>query len=213
MPDLLGIDIPSLLAILVILLFGFPVHELSHAWVAYRLGDNTAKYQGRLSLNPLKHLDPLGSIMLLVTQAIGWAKPVPVNPYHLRYGPRVGHAIVSAAGPLSNLLMAAFVAALWRLGVFRGASIGVIEFVQIWVGVNAALFLFNLIPLAPLDGNAVLSGLVGERGAQLLRPLQAYGPFLLMGLLLLSWVSPQLNIFGRYLSQGVGAISRLLLGY
>jgi Zn-dependent protease len=208
----LGIDLPTLLAMLVILLFGFPVHELSHAWVAYRLGDNTAKYQGRLTLNPLAHLDVLGSLMLLVTQAIGWAKPVPVNPYHLRYGPRVGHAIVSAAGPFSNLLMAAFVALLWRLGVFQDPSLFVIQFVRIWVGVNVALFLFNLIPLAPLDGNAVLSGIVGTRGAELLRPLQAYGPFILMGMFLLSWISPQMNFLGRYLGQGVFAISRLLLG-
>jgi Zn-dependent protease len=197
---------------LVILFFGFPIHELSHAWVAYRLGDNTAKYQGRLTLNPLKHLDPLGSIMLLVTQAIGWAKPVPVNPYHLRYGPRVGHALVAAAGPTSNLLMAGFVALLWRLGVFQHPSFFVLQFIRIWVGVNVALFLFNLIPLAPLDGNAVLGGLVGDRGAAMLRPLQAYGPFILMGLLLLGWVSPQLNILGRYLGQGVVSLSRLLLG-
>ena len=101
--------IPSLLAKLVILLVGFPIHELSHAWVAYRLGDNTAKNQGRLTLNPLAHLDPIGSLLLLIS-FIGWAKPVPVNPYRLRYGPRVGHAIVSAAGPISNLLMASLVA-------------------------------------------------------------------------------------------------------
>ncbi|MGE5602222.1 MAG: site-2 protease family protein [Nitrososphaerales archaeon] len=212
MLNILGFDIPTLIALLVILLFGFPVHELSHAWVAYRLGDNTAKYQGRLTFNPLAHLDLLGSLMLLVTQAIGWAKPVPVNPYHLRYGPRVGHAIVSAAGPVSNLLMAAVVAALWRLGVFHNTSYLVIRIVEIWVGVNVALFLFNLIPLAPRDGSAVLSGIIGARAAEILRPIQAYGPFILMGLLLLGWVSPQLNIVGRYLGQGVTALSRLLLG-
>jgi Zn-dependent protease len=210
--DNLGIDLPTLLAMLVILFFGFPVHELAHAWVAYRLGDNTAKSQGRLTLNPLAHLDLLGSLMLLVTQAIGWAKPVPVNPYHLRFGSRVGHAIVSAAGPLSNLLMAAFVALLWRLGIFQDPSLFVIQFVRIWVGVNGALLLFNVIPLAPLDGNSVLRGSVGARGAEILRPLQTYGPFILMGLLLLSWISPQMNFLGRYLGQGVYAISRLLLG-
>ena len=208
----LGMDLPTLFALVVILLFGFPVHELSHAWVAYRLGDYTAKHQGRLTLNPLKHLDPLGSIMLIVSGAIGWAKPVPVNPMRLRYGPRIGHAIVSAAGPVSNLLMATFVAILWRLGVFHNASLFVVQFVQIWVGVNVALFLFNLLPLSPLDGNAVLSGIVGDRGAEMLRPLQVYGPFILMGLFLLSWVSPQLNFLGRYLGQGVATFSRLLLG-
>ncbi len=132
------LDLPTLLAKIVILLVGFPIHELAHAWVAYRLGDNTAKNQGRLTLNPLKHLDPLGSLLLLVS-VIGWAKPVPVNPYHLRYGPRVGHAIVSAAGPLSNLLMAALIAIPWRLGVFEGASPEVARFAIIFVGVNVAL--------------------------------------------------------------------------
>lgn len=204
-------DLPTLLAKLVILLVGFPIHELAHAWVAYRLGDNTAKYQGRLTLNPLKHLDPLGSLLLLVS-VIGWAKPVPVNPYHLRYGPRVGHALVSAAGPVSNLLMAALIAIPWRLGLFEGASPAVVDFAIIFVGVNVALFLFNLIPLAPLDGNGVLRGVVGERIARVLQPLQAYGPLILMVLFMLSWVSPQLNFLGRYLGQGVSSVSRFLLG-
>ena len=205
------LDLPTLLAKLVILLVGFPIHELAHAWVAYRLGDNTAKYQGRLTLNPLKHLDPLGSLLLLVS-VIGWAKPVPVNPYNLRYGPRVGHALVSAAGPASNLLMASLVALPWRLGLFAGASSAVTQFALIFVGVNVALFLFNLIPLAPLDGNSVLRGVVGERVAHVLQPLQRYGPMILMGLFMLSWVSPQLNFLGRYLGQGVTSVSRFLLG-
>ncbi len=109
----------------VILLVAFPVHEFAHALVAYRLGDDTAQQMGRLTLNPLRHLDIFGSLMLIVTQFIGWAKPVPVNPYRLRYGPRVGNAIVAAAGPLSNLLMAIIVAIPYRLGAVRCcASVG-----------------------------------------------------------------------------------------
>ena len=206
-----NLDLPTLLAKIVILLVGFPIHEMAHAWVAYRLGDNTAKDQGRLTLNPLKHLDPIGSLLLLVS-FIGWAKPVPVNPYHLRHGPRVGHAIVSAAGPLSNLLMAALMASAWRLGLFEGASAGVTRFALIFVSVNVALFLFNLIPLAPLDGNSVLSGVVGESAARVLQRLQAYGPILLMGLFMLGWVSPRFDFLGRYLGQGVTTVSRFLLG-
>jgi Zn-dependent protease len=197
--------------LLVILLVGFPIHELSHALVAYRLGDNTAKYQGRLTLNPLAHLDPLGSILLLVAH-IGWAKPVPVNPYHLRFGPRVGHALVAAAGPVSNLVMAALMAIAWRAGAFNGAGSAVREFGLMFIQINVALCLFNLIPLAPLDGSAVLNGLVGDRGAAALRPLQTYGPMILMGLFLLSFVSPQFNFLGQYLSQGVTSVSRFLLG-
>ncbi len=204
-------DIPTLFAKVVILLVGFPIHELAHAWVAYRLGDNTAKYQGRLTLNPLAHLDPLGSLLLLVS-FIGWAKPVPVNPYRLKYGPRVGHAIVAAAGPVSNLLMASLVAIPWRLGAFVNAGPAVQQFALMFVGINVALFLFNLIPLAPLDGNSVLNGVVGQRIAAVLRPLQTYGPFILMGLFLLSWVSPQLNVLGRYLNQGMLSVTRFLLG-
>lgn len=204
-------DIPTLLAKAVILLVGFPIHELAHAWVAYRLGDNTAKNQGRLTLNPLAHLDPLGSLLLLVS-FIGWAKPVPVNPYHLKYGPRVGHAIVAAAGPLSNLLMAALVAIPWRLGAFDNMGAATQQFALMFVGINVALFLFNLIPLAPLDGNSVLNGVVGQRIAALLRPLQAYGPLILMGLFMVSWVSPQLNVLGRYLNQGMLTVTRFLLG-
>jgi len=208
---LFDFSLSILLAKAVILLVGFPIHELAHAWTAYRLGDPTAQRMGRLTLNPLAHLDPLGSLLLLVS-FIGWAKPVPVNPYRLRYGPRVGHAIVAAAGPASNLLMAALVAIPWRLGLFDGASPSVERFVYVFVGINALLFLFNLIPLAPLDGNSVLRGLVGERIARTLQPLQQYGPLILMVLFAFSWVSPQLNVLGRYLGQGVYAVSRFLLG-
>ncbi len=211
MSNVLGIDLPTLAALLVILLVGFPIHELAHALVAYRLGDSTAKYQGRLTLNPLAHLDPLGSILLLVAH-IGWAKPVPVNPSQLRYGPRVGHAIVAAAGPISNLLMATLMATAWRVGLFHGASQNVIAFVYMFVEVNVALFLFNLIPLPPLDGSAVLMGLVGDSMAATLRPLFVYGPVILMGLFLLSFLSPQFNVLGRYLGEGAASITYSLLG-
>jgi Zn-dependent protease len=195
----------------VILLVGFPIHELSHAWVARRLGDDTAARQGRLTLNPLAHLDPLGSIMLMVA-GIGWAKPVPVNPYRLQFGSRVGHAIVSAAGPISNLIMASLVAIPWRLGVFDGVSTPVLRMVYTFALVNIALFLFNLIPLAPLDGNSILRGLVGEQGARVLEPLRVYGPMILLGLFLLGYISPQLNVLGRFMGQGMSAIMGVLLG-
>jgi Zn-dependent protease len=135
-----------------------------------------------------------------------------VNPYRLKYGPRVGHAIVAAAGPVSNLLMAALIAIPWRLGAFDNVGSGVQQFALMFVGINVALFLFNLIPLAPLDGNSVLNGVVGQRISAMLRPLQTYGPLILMGLFLVSWVSPQLNVLGRYLNQGMLTVTRFLLG-
>jgi Zn-dependent protease len=208
--SLFDFNLPTLLATLVILLVGFPIHELSHAFVAYRLGDNTAKYQGRLTLNPLKHLDPLGSILLLIAH-FGWAKPVPVNPYRLRYGPRVGHALVSAAGPVSNLLMASLMALVYRLGLLDHASQNVLNFAYMFILINATLFLFNLIPLPPLDGFAVLNGLVGERISSVLQPLQAYGQFILMAIFLVPLVMPQLSI-GGFLSLGAARVSALLLG-
>ena len=205
-------DIPSLLAKLVILLIGFPIHEFAHAYVAYRLGDDTAARQGRLTLNPLAHLEPIGSLLLLFS-FIGWAKPVPVNPYRLRFGPRVGHALVSAAGPLSNLLMAAAVAIPWRLGWLDGMPTVVLEFFWVFVAVNVALFLFNLIPLAPLDGNSVLRGVIGARAARTLEPLQTYGPMILLGLFMVGYVVPGLNILGNGLRLGIDAIMRLLIGF
>ena len=206
------LDPSTLLALAIILLVSFPVHEFAHAWVAYRLGDDTAARQGRLSLNPLRHLDPLGTIMLIATQAFGWAKPVPVAPWRLRYGPRLGHALVSIAGPASNLLMATAVAAVWRLGVLKLLPVNLDLTVFMFVSINVTLFLFNLIPLGPLDGFSVLSGIVDERTARLLQPLYTYGPFILLGLLLLGNVAPGFNLLGRFLSEGTQATMRLLFG-
>ena len=207
----LNFDIPSLLAKVVILLVALPIHEFAHAFVAYRLGDDTAARQGRLTLNPLRHLDPLGSLLIFFV-GFGWAKPVPVNPWRLKYGSRAGYALVAAAGPASNLLMALLVAILWRVGLLKEVPDTVLQFALIFMSINVALCLFNLIPLAPLDGSGVLSGIVGAQGARALASLQTYGPFILMGLFMLSYVSPQFNILGRVLGSGVNAVMNLLLG-
>jgi Zn-dependent protease len=208
---LFNFDLPSLVAKVVILLVAFPIHEFSHALVAYRLGDDTAARQGRLTLNPLAHLDPLGSLLLLVS-FIGWAKPVPVAPWRLRYGPRVGNALVAAAGPASNLLMAAVVAVIWRLGLLRDVPTSLLQFVWIFMTINVALALFNLIPLAPLDGFSVLLGVAGPQLARVLEPLRTYGSLILMGLFMVGYLSPQFNIMGTILNDGVTAVMNLLLG-
>lgn len=205
------LDLPSLLAKAVILLFALPVHEFAHAFVAYRLGDDTAARQGRLSLNPLRHLDPMGSLMILFA-GFGWAKPVPVSPWRLRNGSRTGYALVSAAGPLSNLLMAGLIVVLWRTGLLDGAPALVLDFAWVFMSINVALCLFNLIPLVPLDGSGILGGIVGAQGAQALAKVQTYGPFVLMGLILLGYVSPQLDILGKVLGGGVNAVIKLMLG-
>lgn len=202
----------AFLARVIGLLLGFSVHEAAHAWVAYRLGDDTAKRHGRLTLNPLAHLDPLGAVMALVAM-VGWARPVPVNPYRLRYGPRVGGALVAVAGPLSNLLLAVLIAVLWRLGLLDGMPVAVLNVLSIIAAMNVGLCLFNLIPLAPLDGISVLRGLVGSRAAEALQPLYTYGPYLLLGLLMLGYVSPSLDILGRTLFPALRGLLGLLFGW
>jgi Zn-dependent protease len=201
----------TLLAKVAILLLALPIHEFAHAYAAHRLGDDTAARLGRLSLNPLRHLDPIGSLMILFV-GIGWAKPVPVNPWNLRHGSRAGYALVSAAGPASNLALAVLIAAFWRVGLLNSLPAGVASFILAFMSINVALCLFNLIPLAPLDGSGVLNGLIGEQAARALAPLQTYGPILLMGLFMLSYVSPRFNVIGTLLNEGVSAVMSLLLG-
>ena len=201
----------TLLAKVAILLLALPIHEFAHAIAAKRLGDDTAERLGRLSLNPLRHLDPIGSLMILFV-GFGWAKPVPVNPYRLRHGHRAGYALFAAAGPASNLALAAVIAVAWRIGFLQDIPAGVANFLLVFMSINVTLCLFNLIPLAPLDGGSVLNGLVGEQGARMLAPLQTYGPIILMGLFMLSYISPRFDIMGGILSGGVDAVMRVLLG-
>jgi Zn-dependent protease len=200
-----------LVALLVAMLVGLTVHEASHAWVANRLGDDTAKQAGRLTLNPLRHLDPLGALMIFFI-GFGWAKPVPVSPWRLRHGPRVGMALVAAAGPLSNLLIATALGLLWRLGVFGSMPEWAGLLVQVMVWLNVGLLLFNLIPLAPLDGSSVLNGVVGDSIAAALAPLQKFGPMILLGLIAMSYLAPQLDIFGRILIPLRQGLTQLLMG-
>lgn len=141
------------------------LHEFAHGYAAYLQGDPTAKYEGRLTVNPLAHLDLVGSVIvpfLLVASnapAFGWAKPVPYNPYNLR-NRRWGEPLVAAAGPLSNLAIAAVFAAAFRLAGSGGFG----DFALVVVIVNVALFLFNLMPVPPFDGSKILAGFLGSRG-------------------------------------------------
>jgi len=147
---------------LVALLMAITVHEFAHAWTADLLGDPTARRLGRVSLNPLAHLDPLGSLIMVMSLisgiGIGWGKPVPLSPHRLRYGPRLGAAIVSLAGPVANLLLALVTGLALRWLPITQAWLLIVLDTIAWV--NIIIAVFNLIPIPPLDGSSVLLGIL-----------------------------------------------------
>jgi Zn-dependent protease len=204
----------ALIAAGLIILIAFPIHEFSHALAAYRLGDSTARWQGRLTLDPRRHFDPLGGAMLIISSilgfGVGWAKPTPVNPYNLRYGRR-GESVVALSGPLSNLIIAAVIAIPLRLitnsddlmTAIVGSPIATIVWNVFYYlfAINISLFVFNLLPIPPLDGWKVLLGLVDARTAYSLRQFEQYGLILLAfivlfgGRLLIPVLDFLLNLF------------------
>lgn len=153
-------DLLQIVSFLLALLATLTFHEVSHALVAYYLGDPTAKLEGRLSLNPGKHLDPVGTIIFLITWVVGWGKPVPVNPRNFKHPVR-DSALVALAGPVSNLIFAFVVALMWKyLGSYMWEPL--LVFVQTVFHMNVFLAIFNLFPFPPLDGSKIL-GLVIPR--------------------------------------------------
>jgi Zn-dependent protease len=206
------------IVVAIFLLVAFPVHEFSHAWAAYRLGDSTARWQGRLTLNPLVHFDPIGGSLLAISILLagfgfGWAKPTPVNPYNLRYGRR-GEALVAVAGPISNLIMAVAVAIPLRVIhsdpslLAAVAANDIASFVfsigVTFVVIDVLLMIFNLLPIPPLDGWRALLGMVDARTAFNLRQFEQYG-FVLIILLIV--VAP------RFIGGLVNGLAGILLGF
>ena len=210
---MLDLTASALISRIIILLIAFTIHELSHAWSAVELGDDTPRRMGRLTLNPLAHLDPIGSLLLLVA-GFGWAKPVQVNPYNLRPNPQTGMAIVAAAGPFSNLVMAALAAIPFRLGLldrFDNPSVGILPtpsgFLVEFIFINLLLMLFNLIPIAPLDGSKILRGFAPREWDGFLVTMEKWGPFLLMALVFLGR-----GIMGAIMGPPLNFLFGLLLG-
>ncbi len=174
------------------LLYSIIIHELAHGWVAYRMGDPKAKYAGRLTLNPLKHIDPIGTAMLFVF-GFGWAKPVPVN---LRYIPhaRLGLILVSSAGIVANLVFAFLAVLLLRLlSPSPSESTGL--FLYYLAQINIMLASFNLIPIPPLDGSKILMGFMSERLQYAFSRLEPFGLFIIIGLLYLGALNPVIQFF------------------
>jgi Zn-dependent protease len=196
------------------ILFAVTIHEFSHGWVADRLGDPTARLAGRLTLNPIKHLDLVGTLVFVITRMIGWAKPVPVNPYNLK-DPRRDMLWVSLAGPGSNLLVALGSAAVFHLlkGTMLSESTGaalitkpLFSMTLISIMINVALAIFNLIPIPPLDGSKILMGLLPPAQAASYAKLEPYG-FIILILLIMT------NSFEFFLFPLIrGAISIFLGG-
>jgi Zn-dependent protease len=186
-PQELVLDI---VVIAILLLISLPFHEFSHALAAYRLGDSTARLFGRLTLDPRAHLDPVGALMLAITVfagfGLGWAKPTPVNPINLRNG-KWGEAIVAAAGPLSNLVLAIAAAIPLRFMLALGIDVPyLLNILAAFVFINILLMVFNFIPIPPLDGSKVLYAFLDPATAFRVRPmLEQYGPLLLLLLILL----------------------------
>ncbi len=189
------------------LLFSIIIHEVAHGWVAYRMGDPTAKFSGRLTFNPLNHLDPIGTLMLFLA-GFGWAKPVPVNFNNLS-DKRKGLIFVSSAGILANILFA-FVAQLF-IRLFSGSSSGIAVILVYKVcfivsQINITLAALNLIPIPPLDGSKILMGILWERTPYFLTRLEPYGFFIIIGFLFLGILDPLIGFFGWVIGTLIGIL-------
>jgi Zn-dependent protease len=207
--------IPSIIISLFVVLFAITIHEAAHGLVAYKMGDPTAYSMGRVTLNPIAHIDPFGTIILPVLMVImgappfGWAKPVPVNPYNLK-NPRRDNLFISAAGPLSNLSVALIAFILIQIlktanpnvlyGDYTSLMSGVFMVLYYFVLINVILAVFNMIPIPPLDGSGVLMGFLTPEAAQTYERIQPYGFFIVLFLLMT-------GIIGRILGFIVGIIN------
>jgi Zn-dependent protease len=195
------------------LLLSLSFHEWAHAWSASKLGDDTAERMGRLTLNPLAHIDPLGTILLpLLGVPFGWAKPVPVNPARFRRGVHMGRGmmITSAAGPLSNFLLATVCAVLFGLLARFAPDLvapgqGVRRLLQLMIGLNVTLGIFNLLPIPPLDGSRIVEGVLPVRMRAGWESFSRFAPFVLLALLFLPG-----GIIGRVLGGPSDVVLSLL---
>jgi len=196
------------------LLFALTFHEYSHAYVATRLGDPTARLLGRLTLNPIAHLDPMGTLVFILTQRIGWAKPVPIDERYLPH-PRRDIMWIALAGPVSNLILAFLFGTIVRFwGPMPVTSVAqriLLAMVEGSVIVNLGLAAFNLIPIFPLDGSRILTGILSPVAAERFREFDPYGPFVLMGIVVLG-MTTGVNLFSYVVYPVIYVLGRLFTG-
>lgn len=205
----------ALIAFLIIVLVCLPIHEFGHAWAAVRLGDSLPLYQGRYTLNPVRHLDVFGTLLLALV-GFGWAKPVQFNPYALRKAPnmRAGIFVVASAGPLMNVLLAVVAALPFRLGLVSVRDIGQSQPVAVilytLLSINLVLAVFNLIPVPPLDGSRILAMLLPAQYDNVMATLTQYGPFILLFMILPVFGGQ--SVVTLVVTPIVTTLTRLLLG-
>ena len=200
----------AVIAYAIIILLCFPLHEFGHAWVATRLGDTLALREGRVTLNPMAHIDPIGALILAVAP-FGWAKPVPFYPSNLRKAPSisVGIILVSIAGIVMNLLLAAIFALPLRLNLVQDATL--FEVCFLIVRINLFLAVFNLIPVPPLDGSKILAELLPYRQRHVIDTLERYGMWIMLLLIVpLPGVGSLVSVL---VTPIVNALSGLMLGF
>ena len=185
----LAFELEILPYVIVVMVIAFTIHEFSHAYIAYKFGDPTAKNQGRLTLNPMVHLDPVGTILLILF-GFGWARPVPVNRYHFK-NPRLAGVLVSFAGPFSNFIIASIGYIIFFALVSNGINIPdfVLQFLNMLIYINVLLFVFNLLPLPPLDGYRIVEDLVPVNIRAKMTQYEQYGILIFLILVLI----PPLN--------------------
>ena len=200
-------DLAPVLLFLLVLILSLSFHEAAHAWSADRLGDPTARMLGRLTMNPIAHVDLVGTIIFPLVAVfsglplIGWAKPVPVNPANLR-APRRDFAVVAAAGPASNMLLAtAGILLLWVITPEEVTGARHLAFLKSFVEMNAFLAFFNLLPVPPLDGGNILAGVVPENTARVLDRIRPFGILVLYALILTGVLFQMMRPIDRMLTR------------
>jgi len=209
---MLGLSVPELLRLIPAILVALTVHELAHAWAALRLGDDTPRRMGRLTLNPLMHIDLIGFVMLVVA-GFGWAKPVVINRANLKRPVR-DDILIALCGPLSNLLFAVLLVLLLKLVVVLAPSESgrvlqpVASVFLVFIAINVSLGLFNLLPIPPLDGSHVVGNMLSLQSAPVAAVYFRYGSYVLLGLILLERL---LNIDIIPVGRAVNWVVRLLL--